>query len=302
MTPNASYRGRFAPSPTGPLHFGSLVSALASYLEAKHHQGQWLVRIEDLDPLRQPVDATPLILRSLNAHGLIGDEPIRYQSQRHSAYRAAVETLLKTGDAYFCCCSRKQLLANQGQHPNQCRNRYRNPNTPHNDPWPPGDAALRFALRSQRCCWTDQLLGEQQQSLSAEKDDPVILRKEGFYAYQLAVVVDDIDQAISHVVRGSDLRTMTAAQHQMFQALGAAVPKFLHIPVVRNKQGQKLSKQNHAPALNDNEASNNLVAALNTLGQQPPAQLAQELPATVLAWAHAHWRRSAISVPAKQHW
>jgi glutamyl-Q tRNA(Asp) synthetase len=306
MTPNVSYCGRFAPSPTGPLHFGSLVSALASYLEAKHHQGQWLVRIEDLDPLRQPADATSRILNSLTAHGLISDEPVRHQSQRHSAYRAAAETLLKTGHAYFCRCSRKQLLANKGQHPNHCRkqylNRYLSPSMPSEEPWPPGDFALRFALRSQRCQWTDQLLGEQQQNLTAETDDPVILRKEGFYAYQLAVVVDDIDQTISHVVRGSDLRIMTAAQHQMFQALGAPVPQFLHIPVIRNQQGQKLSKQNHAPALDDANASANLMAALSALGQQPPTPLAQQPPATVLAWARAHWQRSAIPVPTAQHW
>ena len=192
--------------------------------------------------------------------------------------------------------------SNQGQHPNHCRNHSFNPSVPNEHPWPPGDFALRFALRSQCCRWTDQLLGEQQQSLKAETDDPVILRKEGFYAYQLAVVVDDIDQAISHVVRGSDLRTMTAAQHQMFQALGAVVPQFLHIPVIRNPQGQKLSKQNHAPALDDANASANLLAALNALGQKPPAQLAQQPPATVLAWAHAHWQRSAIPVPTAQHW
>ena len=302
MTPNVFYRGRFAPSPTGPLHFGSLVSALASYLEAKHCQGQWLVRIEDLDPLRQPIDATPRILDSLSAHSLIGDEPVRYQSQRHSAYRAAAETLMKTGRAYFCRCSRKQLKANQGQHPYPCRNHYLNSSAANERPWPPGDFALRFALHSQRCRWTDQLLGEQQQSLQAETDDPVILRKEGFYAYQLAVVVDDIDQAISHIVRGSDLRTMTAAQHQMFWALGAVVPQFLHIPVVRNQQGQKLSKQNHAPALDDTHASANLVAALRVLGQQPPARLAPQSPTAILAWAQTHWQRSAIPVPAAQHW
>lgn len=302
MTPDASYRGRFAPSPTGPLHFGSLVSALASYLEAKHHQGQWLVRIEDLDPLRQLPDATPRILHSLSAHGLMSDEPVRYQSQRHSAYRAAAETLLKTGHAYFCCCSRKQLLANQGQHSSRCRSHHVNPGALNRHPWPPGNFALRFALRNQRCRWTDQLLGEQRQNPKAETDDPVILRKEGFYAYQLAVVVDDIDQVISHVVRGSDLRTMTAAQHQLFRALGAVVPQFLHIPVIRNQQGQKLSKQNHAPALDDTQASANLMAALNALGQQAPAQLALKPPATILAWARAHWQRSAIPVPSAQHW
>jgi glutamyl-Q tRNA(Asp) synthetase len=302
MTPDIFYRGRFAPSPTGPLHFGSLVSALASYLEAKHRQGQWLVRIEDLDPLRQPADATPQILHSLGAHSLISDEPVRYQSRRHGAYRAAAETLMKTGHAYFCRCSRKQLKANQGQHPNRCRSHCLSPGVSDEHPWPPGDFALRFALRSQHCHWTDQLLGEQRQSLTAETDDPVILRKEGFYAYQLAVVVDDIDQAISHIVRGSDLRAMTAAQHQMFRALGAVVPQFLHIPVVRNQQGQKLSKQNHAPALDDTHASANLVAALRVLGQQPSTRLARRSPTAILAWAQTHWQRSAIPVPTAQHW
>jgi glutamyl-Q tRNA(Asp) synthetase len=260
------------------------------------------VRIEDLDPLRQPADATPRILHSLSAHGLISDEPVRFQSQRHGAYRAAAETLLQTGHAYFCRCSRKQLMANQGKHPNHCRNHPIKPNETNQLPWPPGDFALRFALRNQRCRWTDQLLGEQQQNLKAETDDPVIMRKEGFYAYQLAVVVDDIDQAISHVVRGSDLYSMTAAQHQMFQALGAALPQFLHIPVIRNQQGQKLSKQNHAPALDDTCANENLIAALSALGQQPPAQLAGQSPTAILAWAQTHWQRSAIVVPAEQHW
>lgn len=299
MTPSISYRGRFAPSPTGPLHFGSLVSALASYLEARRHQGQWLVRIEDLDPPRQPTDATTRILQSLNAHALVSDEPIRYQSQRLEAYRNAAELLLNTKRAYFCRCSRKELRANKGHHPDHCRDDYLQRLTPNQQLWPPGDFALRFALRSQHCSWTDQLLGEQQ-SLSAETDDPVIVRKDGFYAYQLAVVVDDIDQAISHVVRGSDLLTMTPAQHQVFQALGAAVPEFLHIPVVRNQQGQKLSKQNRAPALDNARASANLLAALNVLGQQPPAHLARQPPVAILAWAQAHWHRQAINLQPLQ--
>ena len=298
MTPNVHYRGRFAPSPTGPLHFGSLVAALASYLEAKHQRGQWLVRIEDLDPLRQPANATSRILHSLHAHGLLSDEPIRYQSQQADAYRCAAEFLANADHAYFCRCSRKQLQANDGYHPYHCRNQP----TPKNLPWAPSAFALRFALRSQLHSWTDQLLGPQLQSLRAEIDDPVLLRKEGFYAYQLAVAVDDIDQGITHVVRGSDLLTMTAAQHQIFQALGSRVPQFLHIPVMRNPQGQKLSKQNHAPALDNTRASANLLAALDALGQQPPSRLASQSPAGILTWARMHWRRSAINVPAAQYW
>ncbi len=298
MAPNVHYRGRFAPSPTGPLHFGSLVTALASYLEAKHHQGQWLVRIEDLDPLRQPADATLRILHSLHAHGLTSDEPVRYQSQSTTAYRCAAEWLVNARQAYFCCCSRAQLLANGGYHSHNCRNQPK----PEVLPWPPGAFALRFALRSELRSWTDQLLGPQQQSLRAEIDDPVVLRKEGFYAYQLAVAVDDIDQGITHVVRGSDLLTMTATQHQIFEALGSAVPQFLHVPVIRNLQGQKLSKQNHAPALNDTRASANLLAALDALDQRPPSQLASKPPADILAWARSRWQRSAINLAAPKRW
>lgn len=292
MAPDVRYRGRFAPSPTGPLHFGSLVTALASYLDARHHNGQWLVRIEDLDPLRQPAGAIPQILNSLRAHGLTSDEPIRYQSRRTAAYRCAAECLINANLAYFCCCSRKQLLANGGYHLHDCRNQTK----PENRCWPPGEFALRFALHNESCVWTDRLSGPQQQYLQAGIDDPVILRKEGFYAYQLAVVVDDIDQNITHVVRGSDQLPMTAAQQQIFAGLGGTVPQFLHIPVICNRQGQKLSKQNFAPALDDTQAGSNLLAALVALGQHPSPQLVSESPAAILAWARRHWQRSAINV------
>lgn len=285
------YRGRFAPSPTGPLHFGSLVTALASYLEARAHKGYWLIRIEDLDPLREPSDATGQILHSLEAHGLHSDEPIRFQSQRQTAYHAVTEQLINQGFAYRCTCSRKQLLANHGKHPNHCRN---GRITPDELPF-----AIRFALQNEDCQWQDQLLGLEQQTVQAELDDPVMRRKEGFFAYQLAVVVDDIEQRITHVVRGSDLLDMTAQQQQIYQALGARPPHWLHIPVIRNKQGQKLSKQAHAPALNDDTPAVNLVRALGALNQQLPVNANSLSVGQVLEWAISHWKRDALNLTSQ---
>ena len=286
------YRGRFAPSPTGPLHFGSLVTALASWLEAKLARGDWLVRIEDLDPLREPPEATGQILHSLECHGLFPDEPVRFQSRRHDAYLRAIETLLAQGKAYRCRCSRKQLKDNHGHHPNQCRQGGTGPED--------GPHAVRFALEDEASHWQDALLGPQTQRVHAELDDPVILRKEGFYAYQLAVVVDDIDQGITHVVRGSDLLEMTAQQQQVFRALGAEPPHWLHIPVIVNEQGQKLSKQTHAPALDDDHPARNLFLALQAMGQQPEPTLALATVEEVLNWAEAHWQRSAIPLTSGQ--
>lgn len=287
MTNLQPYRGRFAPSPTGPLHFGSLVTALASYLEAKSRNGQWLIRIEDLDPLREPVEATGQILDSLDAHGLFPSEPVHVQSRRHDAYHAAIEHLLDKGLAYRCSCSRKQLQANLGRHPQQCRQN----NTAHDTPF-----AIRFALNDDQCHWHDQLLGPQCQIVQAEIDDPVLLRKEGFFAYQLAVVVDDIAQGITHVVRGSDLLDMTAQQLQIYRALGAPPPYWLHIPVIVNDDGQKLSKQNHAPALDNQKPVKNLFAALSALNQQPPSSLLAGPVENLLQWASTHWKPGAAKL------
>ncbi len=285
------YRGRFAPSPTGPLHFGSLVAALASYLEARSHHGQWLVRIEDLDPLREPVEATGQILNSLEAHGLFSDEPVRFQSKRHDAYQAAIDDLLRQGLAYRCACSRKELQQHGGRHPHDCRN---HPDRPTDRP-----SAVRFALTDEQNQWQDLLLGAQLQTVRAELDDPVILRKEGFYAYQLAVVVDDIDQGITDVVRGSDLLEMTAQQTQIYRALGAQPPRWLHVPVIVNEQGQKLSKQSHAPALDDDRPADNLRQALTALGQQPAETLAGASVEAILDWGVQHWRREAIHLTSR---
>lgn len=285
------YRGRFAPSPTGPLHFGSLVTALASYLEARSQNGQWLIRIEDLDPLREPPEATGQILASLEAHGLFPDQPVRFQSKQHHAYQAAIEQLLESQRAYRCPCSRKELQASNGRHPHGCR---RGGVAVGDRPY-----AVRFALEDEECLWQDLLLGPQRQTVQAELDDPVILRKEGFFAYQLAVVVDDIDQGITDVVRGSDLLDMTAQQQQIYRAMGRTPPRWLHIPVILNEQGQKLSKQTHAPALDDSNAARNLIKALEALGQQPPSTLADASVESVLEWGCAYWRRSAIHLTSR---
>ncbi|MBK1874114.1 tRNA glutamyl-Q(34) synthetase GluQRS [Marinobacter sp. 1-3A] len=291
MTKPHQYRGRFAPSPTGPLHFGSLVTALASYLEAKSRNGQWLVRIEDLDPLREPPEATGQILNSLDAHGLFPDEPVLFQSRRHAAYQAATEQLLSKGFAYRCSCSRKQLEAHNGRHPLHCREGgSKNVNQPF---------AIRFALKNEICHWQDQLLGPQTQVVRAEIDDPVIVRKEGFFAYQLAVEVDDIEQGITDVVRGSDLLDMTAQQIQVYRALGAKPPRWLHIPVIVNEQGQKLSKQNHAPALDNLTPVKNLCSALVALNQQPPGFLQHGSVNDLLQWGCTHWNRRAVHLTSR---
>lgn len=288
---NREYRGRFAPSPTGPLHFGSLVTALASYLEARARGGTWLVRIEDLDPLRESPAATKQILASLTAHGLESDEPVRFQSQCHDRYLQIIDRLIQQGRAYRCTCSRKQLQASQGRHLNKCRETSVNIS---DRPY-----AVRFALEDENSVWQDQLLGEQHQQVHGETDDPVIRRKEGFYAYQLAVVADDIDQQITHVVRGSDLLDMTAQQCQIYQALDTEAPTWLHIPVILNGQGQKLSKQNHAPALDDLKPAENLLSALEALAQDVSGLTAGDSVADTLQTATARWQPSRIHLTAR---
>lgn len=280
------YRGRFAPSPTGPLHFGSLVTALASYLEARSRNGQWLVRLEDLDPLRESPEATEHILHSLARHQLHRDGEVRYQSTRLEIYRQLADRLVEQGRAYYCGCSRKELKANKGHHPFHCRSGGSLP--------PDRPLAIRFALNNENAQWHDRILGAQHQSVRAEVDDPVIIRKEDFVAYQLAVVADDIEQGITDVVRGSDLLETTAQQRQICLALAGTTPGWAHIPVVLNHQGQKLSKQNHAPALDDSQPGQNLWHALCSLGQQPPQALRGDTPARILAWAIEHWSLERI--------
>lgn len=240
------YRGRFAPSPTGLLHFGSLFAAVISYLEAKSREGEWLIRIEDIDPLREQKDSKQAIIQSLAAHGLISDRPVVFQSERSQLYEKTLSTLAQSGFTYACPCSRKYLNEHQGVHQPSCRNR----NTGSQP------CAIKFRADTHQHSWHDQYQGLQTYKLS---EDFVLKRKEGFYAYQLAVVCDDIEQEITHITRGYDLLDSTPMQLALYQALAKTPPVFGHFPVITNDSGQKLSKQNLALPINDQAALSNLL-------------------------------------------
>jgi len=284
--PNNSYIGRFAPSPTGPLHFGSLLGALASYLDARAHGGRWLVRIEDIDPPREVPGAAAAILDCLRAHGLDWDGEVMFQSARIDAYRAACAQLLEAGRAFYCTCSRADLLGNHGIYNGHCRGCRHRPDAPH---------AIRLlaAVEKRPVEFTDRIQGFIRENIAREVGDFVIYRKEQLPAYQLAVVIDDAAQHITHIVRGSDLLDSTARQIYLQQCLQLATPSYAHIPVIANVHGQKLSKQTFATALDQNAARANLCAALEFLGQPLPTTA---LPTVerLLQWAIAHWNIEAV--------
>lgn len=284
------YRGRFAPSPTGPLHLGSLTTALASYLDAKQSNGAWLLRIEDVDPLREQPGATEQIIESLTRHGFQWDEPYTLQSQRSSLYENLIKRLQETSLAYRCSCSRKELKANHGKHLTDCERHHQHfisKTQQLQDSTSP--FAIRMKVPSQTFTWQDQWLGEQSFTLSEEADDFVIKRKEGFYAYHLAVVCDDIDQGITHIVRGADLLDSTPFHLHLYQSLDATIPTYSHTPIIRNSTGQKLSKQNKAPAIDNHTASENLLTAIKLLGATTPDILKGAKPKDILAWGIEHW-------------
>lgn len=292
--PRAPYIGRFAPSPSGPLHFGSLVSALASYLHARAANGRWLVRMEDLDPPREEPGAKEAILSALEAHQLYWDDEVLFQSDRLTAYEETLERLLAQGLAYRCRCTRKDIHALGGVYDGRCRDRAVSPDEPH--AWrlklfdvPDGHSEPADPYR-----WTDLFQGPQAQSLRQEVGDPIIKRKDGLFAYQLAVIVDDIHQGITHIIRGVDLLPVSAGQLAAFALLGGQPPVLGHVPVANNELGQKLSKQHHAPPLEPKRAGTNLWYALDFLQQQPPVELRGAAPETVLEWARSHWRPERI--------
>jgi glutamyl-Q tRNA(Asp) synthetase len=266
------YRGRFAPSPTGPLHAGSLVAALASWLDARAQRGSWLVRIEDVDAPRCVPGAGQLILQQLAICGLVGDEPVVWQSQRGGLYRAALDRLIASGAAYPCGCSRKDIeaaLAAQGTtrdrhhatvYPGTCRPERGGARGQAAQAW-------RFHLPIEaEVDWTDARLGRQQQDVAAETGDFVLQRADGLWAYQLAVVIDDAAQGITHVVRGEDLADNTPRQILLQRALVLPTPIYLHTPLVLGANGEKLSKQNGAQALELTDPMIALNRAASVLG------------------------------------
>ncbi len=289
--PDPGYRGRFAPSPTGPLHFGSLVAAVGSYLDAKHHNGTWLIRIEDLDTPRCVPGAADHILRTLEAFGLVSDEPVLYQCLRAEAYEEALQRLKNSGIAYPCCCTRKEI-ADSALHgieglvyPGTCR-----------DGIPAGREGRAWRVRTDLPTknslveFDDALQGRITQQLETEIGDFVVKRADGLFAYQLAVVVDDAAQGITHVVRGADLLASTARQIYLQKLLGLPTPHYMHLPVAVNAAGEKLSKQILASAVDSRRPVAALLQALRFLRQQPPAALAQESLDNVWEWAIRHWQ------------
>jgi glutamyl-Q tRNA(Asp) synthetase len=287
------YRGRFAPSPTGPLHLGSLIAALASFLDARHHGGQWLVRMEDLDPPREQAGAADSILHSLQTHGLRWDGEVLYQSTRAGAYRAARLELMQAGLLFACGCSRA-ALSPAGCCSGACRARQTEIlSAPH---------AIRANVPTHcQIEFTDLLQGPQHWALGETLADFVVHRKDGLDAYQLAVVADDAEQGITHVLRGSDLLDSTPRQIFLQQQLAYRSPSYGHLPVITTRAGQKFSKQNQAPALVDSEAEQSLRHALQFLHQQTPPASVRGVD-QILAWATAHWQRrqvpATLAIPA----
>ena len=284
-----SYRGRFAPSPTGPLHAGSLVAALASWLDARAHGGTWLVRIEDVDLPRCVPGADQEILRQLSVCGLLPDEPPAWQSRRSALYRSALDRLLAARHAYPCACTRKDLeeaLRALGRerprhgelvYPGTCREGLQ------------GRVARAWRFRvpaGSTVQWIDRRLGSQSQDVEREVGDFVLQRADGWFAYQLAVVVDDAEQGITHVVRGADLADNTARQLLLQRALGVRQPQYLHTPLVKGANGEKLSKQNGALALDLSDPLAALVCASEALGLAvgPAGSIPDWLSQAVRAW------------------
>ncbi|MFC3533962.1 tRNA glutamyl-Q(34) synthetase GluQRS [Vogesella facilis] len=286
---NPDYRGRFAPSPTGLLHAGSLTTAVGSYLEARSRGGQWLLRMEDLDPPREMPGAAANILCTLQAFGFEWDGEVVYQSQRHALYRAALAQLIAQGDAYGCGCTRKEI-AEHGQrgvdgmvYPGSCRHGVAPGRTPRAWRLRVPDAVLGF---------DDRLQGHYAQQLQRDIGDFVLLRADGFWAYQLAVVVDDIEQGISDIVRGADLLVSTPRQLWLRQCLGGAAVSHCHLPLMVNAAGEKLSKQTLAPAITPALAAQELRLALLRLGHAAPAEAGSL--AELWQWAHGQWSLSRV--------
>jgi glutamyl-Q tRNA(Asp) synthetase len=284
----SAYRGRFAPSPTGPLHAGSLVAALASWLDARAHGGEWLVRIEDVDRPRCVAGADAEILRQLATCGLLPDAPAQWQSRREPLYQAALDRLVAQGKAYPCGCSRKDVelaLRSLGRarprhgdlvYPGTCRSGLHG-----KEP-----RAWRFQVSEGTVAWTDRRTGVHLQDVAKEVGDFVLKRADGLFAYQLAVVEDDAEQGITHVVRGEDLVDNTPRQLLLQRALGYAQPSYLHAPLVLGANGEKLSKQNGASALDlpDPRAAIAAAAAVLDISLVPQASLGDMLAQAVRAW------------------
>jgi glutamyl-Q tRNA(Asp) synthetase len=287
-----AYIGRFAPSPTGPLHLGSLLTALASYFDAKSRGGLWKVRIEDLDPPREKPGASAYILQSLKNYGLSWDGDVVYQSHRHAIYQQYVEQCLDEGFAYYCKCSRQEIQTAQsleGEYTDACMHHPLKPT--HQTP-----CAIRIKPPKHTITFVDQCQGTCEY-LSTNIDHFAIKRKDGLFAYHLACVVDDYLQGVTHIVRGIDLINSTPHQIYLQHQLGFVSPNYLHLPIVANKDGQKLSKQTYATDINQLPINPTITQLLASLGIPAPQSI-QHDTASLLQWGIDHWCCDAI--PNKQ--
>ena len=277
------YVGRFAPSPTGPLHFGSAVAAIGSYLQARAARGKWLLRIDDIDPPREEPGAAVSILRSLERLGLTWDGPVLYQSQRHEAYGQALEKLSAGGFTYPCCCTRKGIAT--GPYPGTCRNGLADGKQPR---------SIRVRTTGVPIGFIDGRQGEFIASLEETVGDFIVKRADGLYAYHLATVVDDAWQGVNEIVRGVDLIDSTPGQIHLQRLLGSAQPAYVHLPTVLDRYGTKLSKQTGAPPLDDRHPGRVLYDALSFLGHAPPREMRGGAVGTMLAWAIGQWNADRI--------
>lgn len=283
------YIGRFAPSPTGPLHFGSLLAAVVSYLDAKSHHGKWLLRIEDVDPPRESLEAKESILHCLESHGLNHDDEVLYQSTQSEYYESLLGTLKDEGHVFYCPCSRKYLESHHNKHSKDCSLQK----------VAPDESAIKFRANGSMYSWRDGFEGEQALSLTT---DFVLKRKDKLYSYQLAVVADDIYQKVNHVVRGVDLLDSTAMQLAIYEALKESPPEFSHFPVVVGPDGEKLSKQNLAKPVDPDKAVQNLSLVMRMLKLDLPEQ-AKLNPQKILEYSVSLWQarplmqKHAFSLP-----
>jgi glutamyl-Q tRNA(Asp) synthetase len=291
VTAHRSYRGRFAPSPTGDLHFGSLVAAVASWLDARAAGGTWLVRIEDVDRAREVPGASGRILHTLAAFGMVSDEPVIRQRDRAAAYRDALAILDRSGQLFACACSRAALAARgDGLHHGACSTQ--------------APLATRGALRvlapAGEVGFVDRALGRYRQDLARDVGDYVVWRSEGWAAYHLAVVVDDGAQGITHIVRGADLADSTPRQLHLQRLLGLPEPSYLHVPIVRDETGRKLSKSDHARPVDASDPLPALRAALDFLGigATSSGKVDTALAAAIPAWSERYPRVATAPSPS----
>lgn len=285
------YRGRFAPSPSGPLHYGSLVTAVASYLQARSHNGQWLIRIENIDPERESKGATQSILQTLKDYGFSWDSKPILQSKQANLHRHIALKLLNNNQAYACRCSRKDLSgsAQYGSmgliYPGNCA---------HKNLTYQRETTLRVRVNDTHIKYIDNNFGKQQCDLPQQSGDYVIYRADNLPSYILAASIDDLFEQYTEVVRGADLLAITPRQIHLSQLIKNRVPSFLHTPIITHENGDKLSKQTHAPALKKHHARSGLLFALTDLGQEPPSNLQWRPVWVIWEWAINHWQQDKI--------